>query len=121
MKLQIRSAVGMVLLSLSTGALAADGPLQIAKQGSLEVGGEFLDCATNDGGDPNSRRWPAGRGAINHLYATYQYPYYQPYEYPIINNPAGGPTALVYDPTPAGSAGWLTLFLREGLPVICAG
>ena len=107
----------MAVLNLSTAVLAAEGPLQIGRQGSMEIGGEFLDCATNDGGDPNSRRWPAGRVAINHVYATYQYPYHQRYEYPIIMNPGGGATARVYDTTPDGREGWLTLFVREGFAV----
>ena len=117
MKLQIRSVVGMVLLSLSTGALAADGPLQIAKQGSLEVGGEFLDCATNDGGDPNSTRWPSGHVVIDQVYASFQYPADHRYPYPILFNSGGGHTARVYDTTPDGREGWLTLFLRQGFPV----
>jgi len=117
MKAQGICLAGLVMLSLAADAFAADGPLQIAKQGSLEIGGEFVDCATNDGGDPKSRRWPAGRVAINHVYATYQYPYYQRYEYPIIMNPGGGATARVYDTTPDGREGWLTLFVREGFPV----
>jgi pimeloyl-ACP methyl ester carboxylesterase len=116
-----RGSVGILLaivaVSFPASALATDGPLQIAKQGSLEVGGEFLDCATNDGGDPKSKRWPAGKVAINHLYATYQYPYYQRYQYPILMNPGGGATARVYDTTPDGREGWLTLFVREGFPV----
>ena len=91
--------------------------MQIARQGSLEVGGEFLDCATNDGGDPKSKRWPAGRVAINHVYATFQYPYYRRYQYPILMNPGGGATARVYDTTPDGREGWLTLFVREGFAV----
>ena len=109
--------MAVAALSLPAAAIGAEGPLQIAKQGSLEAGGEFLDCATNDGGDPKSRRWPAGRVAINHVYATYQYPYHQRYEYPIIMNPGGGATARVYDTTPDGREGWLTLFVREGFPV----
>ena len=109
--------VAMPALSLPSAILAADGPLQIARQGSLEVGGEFLDCATNDGGDPKSKRWPAGRVAINHVYATFQVPYHQRYQYPILMNPGGGATARVYDTTPDGREGWLTLFVREGFAV----
>ncbi len=35
---------------------------------------------------------------------------------PILFNPGGGHTARVYDTTPDGREGWLTLFLREGFP-----
>jgi pimeloyl-ACP methyl ester carboxylesterase len=99
----------------SAGVVAkAEGPLLIAKQGSLEAGGEMVFCATNDGGDPNSTRWPKGRVVVNHVYATYQYPAEQTYRYPILFNPGGGHTARVYDTTPDGREGWRTLFLREG-------
>src|SRR5215472_17753137 len=40
-------------------------PLVIARQGSLEAGGETVFCATNDGGDRASKRWPKGRVVIN--------------------------------------------------------
>jgi pimeloyl-ACP methyl ester carboxylesterase len=102
------------LLAFTGFVAKAEGPLLIAKQGSLEAGGEMVFCATNDGGDPNSTRWPKGRVVINHVYATYQYPAEQTYRYPILLNPGGGHTARVYDTTPDGREGWRTLFLREG-------
>jgi pimeloyl-ACP methyl ester carboxylesterase len=102
------------LLAFAGFVAKAEGPLLIAKQGSLEAGGEMVFCATNDGGDPNSTRWPKGRVVINHVYATYQYPAEQTYRYPILLNPGGGHTARVYDTTPDGREGWRTLFLREG-------
>lgn len=98
-------------------ACADDGPIRIAKQGSMEVGGDVLDCVTNDGDDPKSKRWPAGEVYINHIYSTYQYPEIQRYAYPILFNPGGGATARVYDTTPDGREGWLTLFLRQGFAV----
>jgi pimeloyl-ACP methyl ester carboxylesterase len=91
--------------------------LRIAKQGSMEAGGRVIDCATNDGGDPNSTRWPAGHVTVDNVYATYQYPADQRYPYPILFNSGGGHTARFYDTTPDGREGWLTLFLREGFPV----
>jgi pimeloyl-ACP methyl ester carboxylesterase len=107
---------GCVALMLASAGVVtkAEGPLLIAKQGSLEAGGEMVFCATNDGGDPNSTRWPKGRVVVNHVYATYQYPVEQAYRYPILFNPGGGHTARVYDTTPDGREGWRTLFLREG-------
>jgi pimeloyl-ACP methyl ester carboxylesterase len=102
------------MLAFAGAAARADEPLLIAKQGSLEAGGEMVFCATNDGGDPNSTRWPKGRVFVNHVYATYQYPAEQKYRYPILLNPGGGHTARVYDTTPDGREGWRTLFLREG-------
>jgi pimeloyl-ACP methyl ester carboxylesterase len=92
----------------------AEAPLQIARQGSLEAGGRIIDCATNDGGDPNSQRWPAGHVVVDNIYATYQYPVDQRYPYPILFNSGGGHTARFYDTTPDGREGWLTTFLREG-------
>jgi len=59
-------------LALASTMAEADAPLNIARQGSLEAGGEMVFCATNDGGDPNSARWPKGRVVINHVYASYQ-------------------------------------------------
>jgi pimeloyl-ACP methyl ester carboxylesterase len=96
---------------------AEEAILRIAKQGSLEAGGRVIDCATNDGGDPNSTRWPAGHVTVDNVYATYQYPADQRYPYPILFNSGGGHTARFYDTTPDGREGWLTLFLREGFPV----
>lgn len=52
----------------------AEAPLRIAKQGSMEAGGRTIDCRTNDGGDPNSTRWPSGHVVVDNVYATYQYP-----------------------------------------------
>ena len=92
----------------------AEAPLQIARQGSMEAGGRLITCETNDGGDPNSTRWPRGQVMVDHVYATYQYPAEQKYPYPILFNPGGGHTARVYDTTPDGREGWLTLFLRQG-------
>jgi pimeloyl-ACP methyl ester carboxylesterase len=96
---------------------AEEAILRIAKQGSVEAGGRVIDCATNDGGDPNSTRWPAGHVTVDNVYATYQYPADRRYPYPILFNSGGGHTARFYDTTPDGREGWLTLFLREGFPV----
>ena len=105
-------------LVFAPGASRADEPvLRIAKQGSMEAGGRTIDCATNDGGDPNSTRWPAGHVVVDNVYATYQYPADRRYPYPILLNSGGGHTARFYDTTPDGREGWLTLFLREGFPV----
>jgi pimeloyl-ACP methyl ester carboxylesterase len=105
-------------LPLISAATRAEQPvLRIAKQGSMEAGGQTIYCATNDGGDPNSTRWPAGHVVIDNVYATFQYPADQRYPYPILFNSGGGHTARFYDTTPDGREGWLTLFLREGFPV----
>jgi pimeloyl-ACP methyl ester carboxylesterase len=96
---------------------AEETVLRIARQGSMEAGGKTIDCATNDGGDPNSTRWPSGHVVVDNVYATYQYPADQRYPYPILFNSGGGHTARVYDTTPDGREGWLTLFLRQGFPV----
>jgi hypothetical protein len=97
-----------------TSQAAFAEPLRIARQGSLEAGGRVIDCATNDGGNPNSTRWPPGHVVVDNIFATYQYPEDQKYPYPILFNPGGGHTARFYDTTPDGREGWLTLFLREG-------
>jgi pimeloyl-ACP methyl ester carboxylesterase len=91
--------------------------LHIARQGSLEAGGSFVYSATNDGEDPDNWRWPAGHVHIEHVHAAYQYPVDQRYDYPIVFNPGGGHSARVYDTTPDGREGWLTLFLRAGFAV----
>lgn len=91
--------------------------LRIAKQGSMEAGGRAIHCATNDGGDSNSTRWPSGHVVVDHVHATYQYPAEQRHPYPILFNSGGGHTARVYDTTPDGREGWLTLFLRQGFAV----
>ena len=57
--------------------------LRIAKQGSMEAGGKTIDCATNDGGDPKSTRWPSGHLVVDNIYATYRYPAGRRYPYPI--------------------------------------
>jgi hypothetical protein len=100
--------VGGVLL-VGVASAVAQEPLLIAKQGSIEAGGGEVFCATNDGGDPKSQRWPPGRVVINHVYSTYQYSANQIYK--------GGHSARVYDTTPDGREGWLTLFPRQGFAV----
>jgi pimeloyl-ACP methyl ester carboxylesterase len=120
-----KSSAAVVMVAL--GAIApliaslpahADEPaLRIAKQGSMEAGGRMINCATNDGGDPKSTRWPAGHVMVDNVYATYQYPAEMRHPHPILFNSGGGHTARVYDTTPDGREGWLTLFLREGFAV----
>jgi pimeloyl-ACP methyl ester carboxylesterase len=114
-KIALCAATAMVLASVSTRA--EDPVLRIAKQGSMEAGGRTIDCATNDGGDPNSTRFPSGHVVVDNVYATFQYPADQRYPYPILFNSGGGHTARVYDTTPDGREGWLTLFVRQGFPV----
>lgn len=109
----------IILLALASqiallNPAASQAPLSIARQGSIEAGGKLIMCETNDGGDPNSWRWPRGQVVVDNIYATYQYPADQRYPYPILFNPGGGHTARVYDTTPDGREGWLTTFLREG-------
>jgi len=116
-----KSSAAVVMVAL--GAIApliahADEPvLRIAKQGSMEAGGRMINCATNDGGDPKSTRWPAGHVMVDNVYATYQYPAELRHPHPILFNSGGGHTARVYDTTPDGREGWLTLFVREGFAV----
>jgi pimeloyl-ACP methyl ester carboxylesterase len=110
-------AVAIGLTLAASCAHAEEGVLRIAKQGSMEAGGKAIDCATNDGGDPDSKRWPSGHVVVDNVYATYQYPADQRSPYPILFNSGGGHTARVYDTTPDGREGWLTLFLRQGFPV----
>jgi hypothetical protein len=43
----------IALLGLELTSVAAD-PLNIAKMGSMEAGGRFIECQTADGGDPNN-------------------------------------------------------------------
>ena len=102
---------------LGAAPARAQEPLRILKQGSIEAGGTPLICATNDGGNLNNERFPAGKVMVNNVYATYQYPFEQKYRYPILFNPGGGHSARVYDTTPDGREGWLTLFAREGFAV----
>ncbi|MBO0712039.1 MAG: hypothetical protein J2P47_12255, partial [Acetobacteraceae bacterium] len=109
------AAVGLFLAP--SGSRSEEPVLRIAKQGSLEAGGRTIDCPTNDGGDPNSTRWPSGHVVVDNVYASYQYPADQRYPYPILFNSGGGHTARVYDTTPDGREGWLTLFLRQGFAV----
>lgn len=113
------TAVALVVLSTLGPVMAhADEPiLRIAKQGSLEAGGRTINCTTNDGDNPKSMRWPSGHVVVDNVYATYQYPAERRYPHPILFNSGGGHTARVYDTTPDGREGWLTLFLREGFAV----
>jgi pimeloyl-ACP methyl ester carboxylesterase len=114
----IAASVFMVMTAWGATTAVADDPiLRIAKQGSMEAGGTVIDCATNDGGDPKSTRWPRGRVVVDNVYATYQYPAEPRFPNPILFNSGGGHSARVYDTTPDGREGWLTLFLRQGFPV----
>jgi pimeloyl-ACP methyl ester carboxylesterase len=111
-------ALGAIAPLIANLAARAEEPvLRIAKQGSMEAGGRMINCATNDGGDPKSTRWPAGHVMVDNVYATYQYPAEMRHPHPILFNSGGGHTARVYDTTPDGREGWLTLFLREGFAV----
>ena len=109
------AALCTLMSSVSFAALAADPVLRIAKQGSMEAGGTTINCATNDGGDPKSTRWPPGHVVVDNVYATYQYPADQRYPYPILFNSGGGHTARVYDTTPDGREGWLTLVFERSV------
>ena len=111
---QLVAPVVIAATLLNAASCLAQEPLRIARQGSIEAGGTPLVCATNDGGSLNNERFPAGRVMVNNVYATYQYPADQKYRYPILFNPGGGHSARVYDTTPDGREGWLTLFVREG-------
>src|SRR5260370_2573096 len=109
-----RITIVATTLALVLKAAHAQSPLHIARQGRVEAGGRVMECATNDGGDPTSKRFPPGHVVGDNVYATYQYPVEQKSPYPILFNSGGGHTARVYDTTPDGREGWLTLFLREG-------
>jgi pimeloyl-ACP methyl ester carboxylesterase len=90
----------------------AEDDLVIRRQGSMEAGGRIVVCDTVDSaGNP---RHFAGQTVVDSIYATYQYPANQRYEYPILFNHGGGHTGRFYDTTPDGREGWLTLFLRQG-------
>src|SRR4051812_37610659 len=117
MKISTAMAALAIAGTLAPAVAQQESILRIAKQGSLEAGGRVITCTTNDGGDPNSARWPSGQVVVDNVYATYQYPAEQKYPYPILFNSGGGHTARVYDTTPDGREGWLTLFLREGFAV----
>lgn len=93
------------------------GPLVIARQGSVEAGGRLVYVSANDSADPDNPRFPGGHVHIDHVYATYQYPADQRYPHPVLLNPGGGHSARVYDTTPDGREGWLTLLVRRGFPV----
>ncbi len=116
LRIALSTAIVCASLPLTASIAWAEGPLHIAKQGSMEAGGTTILCETNDGGDPNSTRWPRGHVTVDNVYATYQYPVEQRYPYPILFNSGGGHTARFYDTTPDGREGWLTTFLREGFP-----
>src|ERR1700674_697808 len=70
-KIVLCAATAIVLPS--PPARGEDPVLRIAKQGSMEAGGRTIDCATNDGGDPNSTRFPSGHVVVDNVYATFQY------------------------------------------------
>src|SRR5262245_26951726 len=118
MKISTKAIALAVLVPLGPVIAHADEPiLRIAKQGSIEAGGRTINCTTNDGGDPKSTRWPSGHVVVDNVYATYQYPAERRFPHPILFNSGGGHTARVYDTTPDGREGRLTLFLREGFAV----
>src|SRR6266852_5665567 len=109
--------LAIATLALTLQAAHAEPPLRIARQGSLEAGGRVIECTTNDGADPRSTRWPSGHVVVDNVYAIDQYPAERRYPYPILFNSGGGHTARVYDTTPDGREGWLTLFVRQGFAV----
>ena len=88
--------LAIATLALTLQAAHAEPPLRIARQGSLEAGGRVIECTTNDGADPSSKRWPPGHVVVDNVYASYQYPVEQKSPYPILFNSGGGHTARVY-------------------------
>src|SRR5688500_1090613 len=102
---RLAAALAALTSASLISAAAAQEPLRIARQGSIEAGGELVSCATNDGEDPKSWRYPPGKVRVNHVYASYQYPADSKYAYPVLFNPGGGHTARVYDTTPDGREG----------------
>jgi hypothetical protein len=54
----LSAAILCASVTLTASIAWAEGPLHIARQGSMEAGGTTILCETNDGGDPNSTRWP---------------------------------------------------------------
>jgi hypothetical protein len=91
----------------------AEDDLVIRRQGSIEAGGSIVVCNTIDSDNSNTERFFGGKTVVDNIYATYQYPANQRYPYPILFNSGGGHTARIYDTTPDGREGWLTLFLRN--------
>src|SRR5262249_2978127 len=95
-----RITVVATILAFALQAAQAQSPLHIARQGSLEAGGRVIDCPTNDGSDPLSKRFPPGHVVVDNVYATYEYPVEQRSPYPILFNSGGAHTARVSDTTP---------------------
>src|SRR5829696_2557888 len=111
------NAFSGALLAVGLASASADDGFLVSRQGSIEAGGNVIDCRTNDGGNRNNPRQPPGQVVLDNVYATFQYPAHLKHPHRILFNPGGGHTARVYDTTPDGREGWLTLFVREGYAV----
>jgi hypothetical protein len=94
--------IAAAALTLTLQAAHAE-PLHIARQGSLEAGGRVIVCATNDGGDPASKRWPPGHVVVDNIYATYQYPVEQRSPTPSCSIPAAAIPRGRTTPRPTGA------------------
>jgi pimeloyl-ACP methyl ester carboxylesterase len=93
-----------LMASAFTGRAAEPGPLQIAKQGYIYAGGEYID-----GSD--------GKYMQGQAYVEYQIPQTKTQPFPIVMIHGGGQNGSNFTGTPDGREGWAQYFLRQGYAV----
>jgi pimeloyl-ACP methyl ester carboxylesterase len=112
---KLRNVALLALLAVAPVAEAAQaanaqpaapkGPLMIASQGYLFVGGQYTTAK-------NGQQIMAGQ-----MYVQYQIPQRRTHPYPIVMWHGGGQTGTNFLGTPDGRPGWADYFLRQGYAV----
>ena len=101
-----RSALAALATLAFLGPAGAQevGPLTIAKQGYLFVGGKYVDS-------------PEGQVTAGQAYVEYQIPQDRTHPYPLVMIAGGGMTGTNFTGTPDGRDGWAQYFLARGYAV----
>jgi pimeloyl-ACP methyl ester carboxylesterase len=89
---------------LATAAIAAEPPLQIAREGWVFAGGHIDQAIPT-------------HPMVGQLYAEFQIPAHQTHPYPVVMIHGGQQSGTNFTGTPDGREGWAQYFLRNGYAV----
>jgi pimeloyl-ACP methyl ester carboxylesterase len=98
------SMTAAVLLLATGGAIAADEPLTLARDGFMYVGGKTMPVEGRD-------------YLYGQMYVEIKIPAQQTHPYPIIMVHGGSMSGTNYTGTPDGREGWAQYFVRQGYAV----
>jgi pimeloyl-ACP methyl ester carboxylesterase len=97
--------VGIAAMAFASAGFAAElPPLEIASQGYLFAGGQYVDG-------------PNGKFMAGQAYVEYQIPAKRTRPYPVVMIHGGGQSGSNFTGTPDGRPGWAQYFLTQGYSV----